>query len=203
MQWLTNLDPSHEHDLTGLRDNFNPKARWKAAIAGARALHRFGSSRSFNSSSKSSGGWGKPEDSDDSDDDDEDDANIASRPAQQPSQEVNEHVQVTPPEDEPTNEDPPPLPPQSVKTTPQEQAPQVVQQDVVPDNTPVPGDQTDVHKPEPAGEDPYDSDASLAIPGSFSTRNESGNSAAGPSGGEEHHGSWGAHAAHLFKKLRL
>ncbi len=71
MQWLTSHQASTEHDLTGLRDNFNPRARWKAAIAGARALHRFGSSQSrlTQSSTKSSGGW---KDSDDDDDDDDD-----------------------------------------------------------------------------------------------------------------------------------
>ncbi|THG99425.1 hypothetical protein EW026_g2922 [Hermanssonia centrifuga] len=70
-RWLTSHQASTEHDLTGLRDNFNPRARWKAAIAGARALHRFGSSQSrlTQSSTKSSGGW---KDSDDDDDDDDD-----------------------------------------------------------------------------------------------------------------------------------
>ena len=57
--------------MSGLRDNFNPRARWKAAIAGARALHRFGTTNSKTSaSSKSSGGWKTGVlDSDDSDDD--------------------------------------------------------------------------------------------------------------------------------------
>ncbi|KAI0090048.1 kinase-like domain-containing protein [Irpex rosettiformis] len=63
--WVTTHVPSSEYDLSGLRDNFNPRARWKAAIAGARALHRFGSR---GSSSKSSGGW-KIVDSDEDDED--------------------------------------------------------------------------------------------------------------------------------------
>ncbi|EAU87161.2 CAMK/CAMK1 protein kinase [Coprinopsis cinerea okayama7 len=42
--WLTTHAPSTAHDLSnGLRDNFNPRARWKSAIASARALNRFGS----------------------------------------------------------------------------------------------------------------------------------------------------------------
>ncbi|KAI0809230.1 kinase-like domain-containing protein [Irpex lacteus] len=69
--WVTTHVPSTEHDLSGLRDNFNPRARWKAAIAGARALHRFGSG----TSSKSSGGW-KTVDSDTADDDDDDDDSV-------------------------------------------------------------------------------------------------------------------------------
>ncbi|KAJ3551283.1 hypothetical protein NM688_g4792 [Phlebia brevispora] len=68
--WLT-TQASNEHDLTGLRDNFNPRARWKAAIAGARALHRFGSSQSrASTSSKSSGGWKTFSDTDEDDEDD-------------------------------------------------------------------------------------------------------------------------------------
>ena len=55
--------------MSGLRDNFNPRARWKAAIAGARALHRLGSANSkISISSKSSGGWKSTIDTDDSDD---------------------------------------------------------------------------------------------------------------------------------------
>ncbi|KAF5367776.1 hypothetical protein D9758_009824 [Tetrapyrgos nigripes] len=42
--WLTTHTPSTEHDLSsGLRDNFDPRARWRSAIAGARAMHRLGS----------------------------------------------------------------------------------------------------------------------------------------------------------------
>ncbi|THH26794.1 hypothetical protein EUX98_g7393 [Antrodiella citrinella] len=90
-RWLTTHEANKEHDLTGLRDNFNPRARWRAAIAGARALHRFGSSASKLSASSASGGW---KDSDDDDDDEvEDDPNIA----QPTSPGENPHVQVTEP----------------------------------------------------------------------------------------------------------
>ncbi|THU79251.1 Pkinase-domain-containing protein [Dendrothele bispora CBS 962.96] len=42
--WLTTHTPSTEHDLsTGLREHFDPRARWRSAITGARALHRLGS----------------------------------------------------------------------------------------------------------------------------------------------------------------
>lgn len=89
-----------------MRDNFNPRARWKAAIAGARALHRFGSSNSRTSgSSKSSGGW-KAIDSDaDDDDDDEAIGHSQSPPAEDDADALteNEFVKVTGPE-----EDPPP-----------------------------------------------------------------------------------------------
>ncbi|TFK24578.1 Pkinase-domain-containing protein [Coprinopsis marcescibilis] len=41
--WLTTHTPSTAHDLSsGLRDNFNPRARWRSAIASARALNKFG-----------------------------------------------------------------------------------------------------------------------------------------------------------------
>lgn len=49
IQWLTDTAPQEEHDLTGLRDNFDPKARWKSAINGAIAMSRLkraGSERS-------------------------------------------------------------------------------------------------------------------------------------------------------------
>ena len=112
-QWLT-TQASTEHDLTGLRDNFNPRARWRAAIAGARALHRFGSSQSGkSSSSKSSGGW-KTVDDLDADDSDEEEA-----PASIGQQQAGDVlVKVTAPEDEkPTqsNESPDATTPQQSK----------------------------------------------------------------------------------------
>ncbi|KAH8086590.1 Pkinase-domain-containing protein [Cristinia sonorae] len=96
--WLTTHEASQEHDLSGLRENFNPRARWRAAIAGARALHRFGSSMSKLSanSSQTSGGWKSSIDSDDDDDDDEDDRVNQSVPEQQAPGE-NDHVKVTEP----------------------------------------------------------------------------------------------------------
>ncbi|PPQ66233.1 hypothetical protein CVT26_010934 [Gymnopilus dilepis] len=54
--WLTTHKPSAEHDLsTGLRENFDAKARWRSAIASARALHRLNSlgSRSSRSGANS------------------------------------------------------------------------------------------------------------------------------------------------------
>lgn len=40
-QWLTIHEPSTEHDLsTGLRDNFDAKARWKSAIGAVRGIRR-------------------------------------------------------------------------------------------------------------------------------------------------------------------
>ncbi|KAJ3780767.1 CAMK/CAMK1 protein kinase [Lentinula aff. detonsa] len=42
--WLTTHEPSEEHDLSeGLRDHFDPRSKWRNAIAGARALHRLAS----------------------------------------------------------------------------------------------------------------------------------------------------------------
>ncbi|KAI0761678.1 kinase-like domain-containing protein [Trametes elegans] len=71
-KWLTDHTASAEHDLTGLREHFNPRARWKAAIAGARAVSRLSSFSSSRSATISSGGWrtntGTLLDSDDDDD---------------------------------------------------------------------------------------------------------------------------------------
>jgi len=39
--WLTTFAPPTEHDLSGLRENFDPRARWRNAIGAARALSRF------------------------------------------------------------------------------------------------------------------------------------------------------------------
>jgi calcium/calmodulin-dependent protein kinase I len=50
-QWLTTHLPSTEIDLSGLRDHFDPRARWKSAILSTRALVR------LHSLTKSSGGW--------------------------------------------------------------------------------------------------------------------------------------------------
>ncbi|RXW23553.1 hypothetical protein EST38_g2303 [Candolleomyces aberdarensis] len=42
--WLTTYSASEAHDLSaGLRENFDPRARWRSAIASARAIGRFGS----------------------------------------------------------------------------------------------------------------------------------------------------------------
>ncbi|GBE78531.1 Pkinase-domain-containing protein [Sparassis crispa] len=93
--WLTTHEPSTEHDLSGLRTNFNPRARWRAAINSARALHRFGSS----GSRASSGGWkshGSMIDSDDEDhEQDQERTGSSSTPLNGPGE--NEHVTVTAP----------------------------------------------------------------------------------------------------------
>jgi serine/threonine protein kinase len=39
--WLTSFAAPTEHDLSGLRENFDPRARWRSAISTARALSRF------------------------------------------------------------------------------------------------------------------------------------------------------------------
>ncbi|KAF9269734.1 Pkinase-domain-containing protein [Marasmius fiardii PR-910] len=61
--WLTTHNPSAEHDLgAGLREHFDPRARWRSAIASARAINRFnrsiGGKNIEKSTSASSGGWG-------------------------------------------------------------------------------------------------------------------------------------------------
>ena len=90
-----------------MRDHFNPRARWKAAIAGARALHRFGSQGSrASTSSKSSGGW-RTHSGDTDDDDDDDDEEPQLDPESVPGGAVgqadlpgkNDFVKVTPPEE--------------------------------------------------------------------------------------------------------
>ncbi|KAJ6629385.1 kinase-like domain-containing protein [Mycena sp. CBHHK59/15] len=67
--WLTTHEPSTEYDLgAGLRENFDPRARWKAAIAGARALGRLRQlSSSIPSPASSTGGDGWAGISDDDD----------------------------------------------------------------------------------------------------------------------------------------
>ncbi|KAF8472259.1 Pkinase-domain-containing protein [Russula ochroleuca] len=39
--WLTTFASPTEHDLSGLRENFDPRARWRNAIGAARVLSRF------------------------------------------------------------------------------------------------------------------------------------------------------------------
>ncbi|KAL1952328.1 hypothetical protein VTO73DRAFT_1477 [Trametes versicolor] len=105
-KWLTDHTPSTEHDLTGLREHFDPKARWRAAIAGARALHRFNSSSSSRSATASSGGWRSGSVIDTDDDDDDDEHPSAAHPpaaslAREPSDPgENEYVKVTAPEED-------------------------------------------------------------------------------------------------------
>ncbi|KAI0757432.1 kinase-like domain-containing protein [Daedaleopsis nitida] len=103
--WLTSHIPSNEHDLTGLRENFDPRARWRAAIAGARALHRFNSNSSR--ASASSGGWRTGTFIDSDDDDDEEHAQQKTPPATEKASQVpqddpgeNEYVKVTAPDED-------------------------------------------------------------------------------------------------------
>ncbi|KIK68706.1 hypothetical protein GYMLUDRAFT_190024 [Collybiopsis luxurians FD-317 M1] len=87
--WLTTHPHSEEHDLSeGLREHFDPRAKWRNAIASARAIHRltsFGAQRTQSQlsvsrestrsdGSASSGGWngGIGGASPNTDDDDED-----------------------------------------------------------------------------------------------------------------------------------
>ncbi|KAK7052524.1 kinase domain-containing protein [Favolaschia claudopus] len=92
--WLTTHEPSTEHDLVGLRENFDPRARWKTAIAGVRMLGRLRKASSM-ASSAGSGGWAGI-----SDDEDEDGvspsgaATPSPLPSPHPGENVN--VQVTP-----------------------------------------------------------------------------------------------------------
>lgn len=81
--WLTTHEPSEDHDLSeGLREHFDPRAKWRNAIAGARALHRLASfganartqsqlSAASTASDASSGGWrnGVSPNTDDEDED--------------------------------------------------------------------------------------------------------------------------------------
>ncbi|KAF8879117.1 kinase-like domain-containing protein [Infundibulicybe gibba] len=56
--WLTTHEPSTEHDLsTGLREHFNPRARWRAAITSARAMNRLGSFGSKASKTSDDEAW--------------------------------------------------------------------------------------------------------------------------------------------------
>lgn len=43
--WLTTFDSPTEHDLSGLRENFDPRARWRSAIGAARILSRFSNNK--------------------------------------------------------------------------------------------------------------------------------------------------------------
>ena len=46
--WLTSFAAPTEHDLSGLRENFDPRARWRSAISTARALSRFANHKGAN-----------------------------------------------------------------------------------------------------------------------------------------------------------
>ncbi|KIJ28869.1 hypothetical protein M422DRAFT_37157 [Sphaerobolus stellatus SS14] len=52
--WLTEHEASTEHDLSGLRENFKPAARWRKAINATRAINRL---HSFSKRTQDSGNW--------------------------------------------------------------------------------------------------------------------------------------------------
>ncbi|KAG1898682.1 kinase-like domain-containing protein [Suillus fuscotomentosus] len=57
--WLTTHKASTEHDvISGLRENFDARKRWRTAIMSARIINRF-SRRPSTASSTGSGGWGE------------------------------------------------------------------------------------------------------------------------------------------------
>ena len=69
-QWLTIHTPSTETDLPGLRENFNPRARWKSAINSTRALIRLHAGVGASKPNGSSGSIRREIPSDDEDEDD-------------------------------------------------------------------------------------------------------------------------------------
>ncbi|KAG6853832.1 hypothetical protein C0991_000946 [Blastosporella zonata] len=93
--WLTTFNSAEEHDISGgLREHFDPRARWKSAIASARVLNRLGAiARSASTSTSNSGGW--------MDSDDEEQA-VAAPVASDPGE--NDKVVVTPPDEQRTQE---------------------------------------------------------------------------------------------------
>ncbi|KAF7323646.1 Protein kinase domain-containing protein [Mycena kentingensis (nom. inval.)] len=104
--WLTTHEPSSEHDLSvGLRENFDPRARWRSAIAGARALSRLNSGLAAAAERKQQkNGWGAVSDDDDDDDEEVEEAgagaapNARLAPGGHSSVDVEaQHVLVTPP----------------------------------------------------------------------------------------------------------
>ncbi|KIM37645.1 hypothetical protein M413DRAFT_77019 [Hebeloma cylindrosporum] len=160
--WLTTHEPSEEHDLShGLREHFDPKARWRTAIASARALNRLNHlGRRASSKSTSSGGWMSDGSSDD-------DSHVAARP--DPGS--NEFVKVTSPEElseETEGEWPASLPPaiptlvmkdeEDIQEEPK--TPKSREQESLTDHTAL------YDEPETSGE-PEDNDDVLAMPGSF------------------------------------
>ncbi|KAJ7457229.1 CAMK/CAMK1 protein kinase [Mycena galericulata] len=172
--WLTTHEPSTEHDLAaGLRENFDAKARWKTAIAGARALGRLNSGlaaarKASETASSTSGGWGGISDDDD-DDDDGDGGHKPPSPGLTAPPGENANVRVTPP---------PPHPP-TPQAEPQAEGPGAV------------GDGGQVEEPESVLA-PGDEEEELRIPGSFDISDPA------PAGGESE-SSWGG----MLRKMNL
>ena len=50
--WLTSFAAPTDHDLSGLRENFDPRARWRNAIGAARAMSRFAKNNGANNHKK-------------------------------------------------------------------------------------------------------------------------------------------------------
>ncbi|KAG7440583.1 Pkinase-domain-containing protein [Guyanagaster necrorhizus] len=178
--WLTTHTANTEHDLgAGLRDHFDPRARWRSAIASARAIHRLGSNISSRSTSStatnSSGGW---------DDDERETRDDDSKAKQTEHPGHNEHVQVTGPDEGdqcPALDTPPPhevdepVPP-----------PKVVDEPAPPPKV--------VDKPAPAEPKKAEQDEmnALRMPGSFDFSDTSSHH-------HHHHQGWGE----FVRKLRL
>ncbi|KAF7303628.1 Protein kinase domain-containing protein [Mycena indigotica] len=110
--WLTTHDPSTEHDLgAGLRENFDPRARWRSAIASARALSRLNSGllAQREREKKKQSGWAAVSDDDDDDEEEENGKSsgglspgltpATTQPGLSPGggEADNKHVSVTPP----------------------------------------------------------------------------------------------------------
>lgn len=191
--WLTTHAASTEHDLgVGLRDHFDPRARWRSAIASARAIHRLGSgisTRTISSTAtNSSGGWGE----DDRETQDDEDSDSKTKQTEHPGH--NDHVHVTGPDDGdhpclresplPKVDEKPPLPPAP---------PQVAKESVSPSPKSPP---QAVEEPVPVVEQEEDSRRAdqdemnaLRMPGSFDFSESLHN----------HHSSWGE----FVRKLRL
>jgi len=50
--WLTSFAAPTEHDPYGLRENFDPRARWRNAIGATRAMSRFAKGNGTNNNNK-------------------------------------------------------------------------------------------------------------------------------------------------------
>ena len=206
LQWLTSHKPSTEHDLTGLREHFDPRARWRAAIAGARALHRFtsGSSRTA-SGSGSSGGWrtGSFVDSDDDDEDEhprpsaavapETHARDAAGSAHEETHSESEYVKVTAPEeDEPEHQKPKheaepcaPKPPSEPVSTPPPQ----------PSPAPAPAQTQEAATQSAQPAESGRVTPELKMPGSFDVPEDQYH--------HNHHHAWEGGLMGLFKKMHI
>ncbi|KDR73188.1 hypothetical protein GALMADRAFT_251774 [Galerina marginata CBS 339.88] len=158
--WLTTHEPSVEHDLsTGLREHFDPKARWRAAIASARALHRLNSLGGRLNKSPSTGGWGEEDVSDDE---------INVQPERKSDPGSNDFVNVIAPEEEvPSSSTRPGPQPKQDDEAPQTEKPSSPAKDkggIFTDNAPFQDEPESTGEPEdPAKHDEF----GPPMPGSF------------------------------------